>query len=360
MGFARRAVSRSVRRAVGPSVWNAAHPVRTAKRALIPAPVRKARRMVYIATNPVGAAENAVINSVFRSFDEISRLSSKSLSGSFQQETTGYYVGEREAVGIESDNLIEQLMRVERERFQDVSRPLIADPPQVLSKPFYDLEMKRRRGEFKFYQLSMKRVISQESWVVAENQAKAQFELDLKYRDSEQAKADHWWKLLNDGDEKTLTEALKLAFSDNQAPVIVDSAIGGKATFYLLLPDINILPEKRMNITPTGRVSSKKWTTAEKNEVYGDLLGAHLIATLREAWAVAPSLQEIRIIGVDQESGSEDKALFDVTALREDGRWGDDNWGAVILEIAKYGLKYKGKSKEIVHWSQKEIPVRIS
>jgi hypothetical protein len=315
--------------------------------------------MVYIATNPVGAAENAVINSVFRNFDEISRSRSNSYSGSYQQETTGYYVGEREAIGIESDNLIEELMRVERERFQNVSRPVIADPLQVPSKPFYDLEMKRRRSEFKIYQLAIKKKISQDSWIVAEKQAKAKYELDLRTRDSEQVKADHWWNLLSQGDEKVLTEALKLAFSDNQAPVIIDRAKGSEAEFQLLLPDINVLPEKRMNITPTGRISSKKWTVAEKNEVYGQLLGAHLIATLREAWAVAPSLKQIRIIGIDQEEASADKALFDISVQREDGRWEDDSWGEAILEMSKFGLKYKGKSREIIHWTQNEISINL-
>lgn len=360
MGIARRMVRRSVRRAVGPAVWKATHPISTAKRALIPAPVRKARRMVYMATNPVGAAQNALVNSVFRSFDEYNRVKARSYSSRSTSQGVGYYVGEREAVGIESHNLIQELLKVERERFQDISRPIISPPEPVSSHPYFAAEMKNRRGEYKFYQFAQKKIIIQESWKVADAQAKARFSELEKERDVEQAKVDAWWALLNEGECQVLTDALKLAFSDNQAQVIIQKAQGKEAYLVLVLPDIEVLPEKRMNITPTGRVSSKKWTIAEKNEVYGQLLGAHLIATLREAWAVAPSLMRIRIVGIDQHKAVGEGTLFDVTVLREDGRWDDDSWGEAILVMARFGLKYKGKSKEIVPWSAKELPIDFS
>jgi hypothetical protein len=316
--------------------------------------------MVYMATNPVGAAQNALVNSVFRSFDEYNRVKARSYSAQSTSQGAGYYVGEREAVGIESHNLIQELMKVERERFQEISRPIIAPQEPVSSKPFYAAEMTRRRGEYKFYQFAQKKIVSQESWKVADAQANARFlELD-KERDFEQAKADAWWALLNEGESQVLADALKLAFSDNQAPVIIQRAQGPEAYLVLVLPDIEVLPEKRMNITPTGRVSSKKWTIAEKNEVYGQLLGAHLIATIREAWAVAPSLKQIRIVGIDQHKAVGEGTLFDVTVQREDGRWDDDNWGEAILVMEKFGLKYKGKSKEIVAWSAKDLPIDFS
>lgn len=359
MGIVRRVARRSVRRAVGPSVWKATHPVSTARRAMTPAPVRKARRMVYVATNPIGAAQNAMVNSVFRSFDDYNRSKASSYSQSYSQTTAGYYVGEREAAGIESENMIEELMKVERDRFAEVTRPIISDPDPVSSKPFYEAEMKRRKKEYKFYQFALKKEISEQAWKFATEQAEAAQQELFKLRDSEQAKADAWWKMLCDGDQQTLTDALKLAFSDNQAPVVIHKAKGSEATFILYLPDINVLPEKRMNITPTGRLSSKKWTVAEKNQVYTQLLGAHLIATLREAWAVAPSLKTLRVVGVDQHRDTGEGTLFDISVQRHDGRWDDDGWGEIILAMAKVGLKLKGKSGEIIPWTAKEHPLDV-
>ena len=61
MGFARRVVRKTVRRATPRPVRRALHPARTARNALTPRPVRQVSRAVYTVRNPVGAAENKVI-----------------------------------------------------------------------------------------------------------------------------------------------------------------------------------------------------------------------------------------------------------------------------------------------------------
>lgn len=61
MGFARRVVRRSVRRATPRPVRKAMHPARTARNAVTPRPVKQASRAVYTARHPVGTAENNMI-----------------------------------------------------------------------------------------------------------------------------------------------------------------------------------------------------------------------------------------------------------------------------------------------------------
>lgn len=62
---------------------------------------------------------------------------------------------------------------------------------------------------------------------------------------------------------------------------------GGEAALTVWLPGIDVLPEKKAHVTPSGRLSTKAWTKTEQNEMYANLLGGHLLATIREAWAVA-------------------------------------------------------------------------
>ena len=64
MGFARRAVRKSVRRATPRPVRQAMHPARTARNAVTPRPVKQISRGAYTVRHPVGAAENKVIGSV--------------------------------------------------------------------------------------------------------------------------------------------------------------------------------------------------------------------------------------------------------------------------------------------------------
>jgi hypothetical protein len=61
MGFGRRLVRKSVRRATPRSVRKAMHPARTVRYAVAPRPVRQASRAAYTVRHPVGAAENKAI-----------------------------------------------------------------------------------------------------------------------------------------------------------------------------------------------------------------------------------------------------------------------------------------------------------
>jgi hypothetical protein len=61
MGFARRVVRKSVRRATPRPVRRAMHPARTARNAATPRPVKQVSRGAYTVGHPVGATENAVI-----------------------------------------------------------------------------------------------------------------------------------------------------------------------------------------------------------------------------------------------------------------------------------------------------------
>jgi DNA segregation ATPase FtsK/SpoIIIE, S-DNA-T family len=64
MGLGRRLVRKTVRKAVPRRVGKAMHPVRSAKYAVTPRPVRQLSRAGYAVRNPVGAAENKIIGAV--------------------------------------------------------------------------------------------------------------------------------------------------------------------------------------------------------------------------------------------------------------------------------------------------------
>jgi hypothetical protein len=61
MGFARRVVRKSIRRATPRPVRQAMHPARTVRYAVTPRPVKQVSRAAYTVRHPVGAAENKVI-----------------------------------------------------------------------------------------------------------------------------------------------------------------------------------------------------------------------------------------------------------------------------------------------------------
>jgi hypothetical protein len=61
MGFARRVVRKSVRRATPRPVRQAMHPARAVKNAVTPRPVKQVSRATYTVRHPIGATENKLI-----------------------------------------------------------------------------------------------------------------------------------------------------------------------------------------------------------------------------------------------------------------------------------------------------------
>jgi hypothetical protein len=66
MGFARRVVRKSVRKATPRPVRQAMHPARTVRNAATPRPVKQVSRAAYTARHPVGAGENKLIGAILR------------------------------------------------------------------------------------------------------------------------------------------------------------------------------------------------------------------------------------------------------------------------------------------------------
>jgi hypothetical protein len=358
MGFARRLVRKSVRKATPRSVRRAMHPVRTVKHSVTPRPVKQMSRAMYTVTNPLGAAENKVIGAALsgsgkRSAGRQRAVPRTAQATATQSATAG---GVRAAEAAQSADRLAQLMAVQRERFADVQRPVIPAPAAVDAGQFIEAEWARRKAEAPWWQRAKRRQLRAEVEQYARSLAADAHSRAQREHQEQQAAADAWWNALHRGEPAVVTAALKAAFSDNLAPVVVVGTTPSAAALTVLLPGMQVLPEKMAHTTPTGKLSSKAWPKTQLNEVYADLLGAHLLATIREAWAVAPSLANLRIIGVRRATEARLEALFDVEVSRADGHWHDDTWGTVVLSAREQqGLNRFGQSAEVRPWPHEKL-----
>lgn len=355
MGFGRRLMRKTVRRATPRSVRRAMHPVRTAKRAVTPRPVRQVSRAVYTITNPLGAAEDKLIGAALGS-GRRRRTSGRSRTTARRtrpNQTTGTTVtgaGVRAAEGAASHRQLAELMAVQRERFAPAQRLVVADPPSVDAIPLETQEWKRLKRGVHVWQRGERKRLRHAAAVHGQREAADLYSQACAQQRAQQVEADTWWQSLLNGQPDVLRAALETAFADNPAAVTVTWADGQEAAVTLLLPGLDVLPEKKTHVTPTGRLSAKAWTKTELNDVYAELLGAHLLATVRETWAVAPSLRRIRITGVRHHDASDD-LLFDVTVIHDTGWWDDDAAGSAVLQNADRGLNRAGRAREIRAWA---------
>jgi hypothetical protein len=355
MGIGRRIARKAVRKTVGRSVWRATHPVGTMRSAMTPRLLRKASRAIYTVTNPLGAAQNYALNKAFYPNGGRASITGQRPTGNNHGYRSASGGGVRAEEAAASHSYTSELMAVQREKFQKVTRPIIPPPAPVDAKPWILAETRRRHGEAKLFEFKKRKIIEAEVLGYAMGQAEIAFQNLEREHVLAQSKADAWWQDLINGKKDVLEAALEAAFADNPARAVVISAEKDEAHIAIYVPGIDVFPEKRANITPQGRLSSKVWTKGELNEAYAELIGAHMLALCRETWAVCPSIEKARVTGIIEDHTLADGLLFDIDCARDMGDWSHDDWGYRVLEEANWGLNRVNKSLEIRPWPPERV-----
>lgn len=175
------------------------------------------------------------------------------------------------------------------------------------------------------------------------------YRASLLQHSEDQRAADVWWQALTAGQVDVVAGALSAALADNLAPVSVRQLSPNAVSLSITLPSEDVLPARQPQVTPGGKWTTKAWTQTARNEAYADLLGAHLVATIRELWAVAPALTRATVVGVRATSGSWD-TLFDVTVTRDGINWTDDQAGTRVLDNSRTGLRRAGRTGAFTPW----------
>lgn len=348
MGFARRVVRKSVRKATPRSVRKVMNPVGTLKSAVTPRPVKQLSRAVYTVTNPLGAAENALTGAALhpgRSSTSRSRSTSGPRStGGRPAQASGTGIRAQEAAAVHDDLM--QLFAAGRQRFTPTRRPVMARPERIDIASHVQAEWARRKREVGFSKRTARKELHSTIDAQVGVWAESQYGDACARADAAQEQADAWWARMESGEPATLAAALNSAFADNPAPATALHARGPHSVVAVLLPGMEVLPATKAHVTPTGKLSSKAWTKTELNDIYADLLAAHLLATAREAFAVGPTLQSCRVIGTRHAGGPTPELLFDVNVSRQDAA--DEVAAYRLLQSANAGLVRQGRTAEVV------------
>jgi hypothetical protein len=112
-----------------------------------------------------------------------------------------------------------------------------------------------------------------------------------------------------------------------------------------------LIPEREVTTTPTGKLTHKRRTKNAINALYAEILASHVVATAREAFAVAPGLHTVRILAIrgDRLGGGLQliplyAGEFSRASVQQEG-WKSTN---VLAFIESHGnLRYKGQAQEV-------------
>ncbi len=170
-----------------------------------------------------------------------------------------------------------------------------------------------------------------------------------------QAALDAAWQALMTNEPEAVLHAIEAAFADNEVPAAAVDVQGVRVTLLMMAPDVALVPERKPALTPTGKPTLKKRTKAEFNDLYVSAMASYVLATVKEALAVAPGLQEANIIVLRREpsAGLGDDRLIALFAgrfprtLLEGARWDAIDLARVLDEVPDALLNRRGRTGEL-------------
>jgi hypothetical protein len=181
-------------------------------------------------------------------------------------------------------------------------------------------------------------------------------------RAAEQRELDEAWERLQANQPEATLPALNRAFEDNEAPASAIRCDAGRTTVVLRFaaPE-SIVPDHKPARTPTGKRTLKKRTKTEINALYVEALGSNVLATVKEAFAVAPGTESVQLLVVRREPdegeagrllpiyfGLFDRGKFESPAPAAPGR--------SLVPVPGSMLNLKGKTEQVAPLDLEEHP----
>lgn len=174
-------------------------------------------------------------------------------------------------------------------------------------------------------------------------------------RKAEQARVDKEWERLCRNEPDVTIAALERAFADNQAPAAPIDCDGERTTVVMEFQSPEaIVPEWKPARTPTGKPTLKKRTKTEINRLYLEALGSNVLATVKEAFAVAPGTQVVQLLvirhEVDGKHAGELAAIYlsEFDRAHYEGLSGSRDPAETLTRSPEAVLKLKGRAGQVV------------
>ena len=173
-------------------------------------------------------------------------------------------------------------------------------------------------------------------------------------RASEQAELDKEWEKLRANDPETTIATLEQAFADNESPAAPLNCEGARTTVVMQFPQPQtVVPERKPALTPGGKRTLKKRTKTEANSLYLEALGSNVLATVKEAFAVAPGTDVVQMLvirrEVDKKHAGELVAIYvgEFDQTHYGGATGPRQPDKALRLASESMLNLKGKTEQV-------------
>jgi hypothetical protein len=191
---------------------------------------------------------------------------------------------------------LQQMLAVHRQEFP-AARPPVAPPPPPVDERAIRRRCRRRELQgIPFFRLGERRAARRRAREAAAREIAEERARLERERAELQRELDEHWRLLLANDPATVLEALEAAFADNEAPAAAIDCADGRATVVALVEGEERVPERVPGRTPSGRPTLRRLTKTERNAFYRAWVFSNVLATVKEAFAVAPGLTAVTAV----------------------------------------------------------------
>lgn len=256
------------------------------------------------------------------------------------------------------------LVTLHHEEFAVATRPVVPQPASPDVDALIEVRKQQALQGVSFFDRDARRQASQWAQDTGRRDAEQQWQQSLAlHAEQQQALTEHWNQLIAH-DADVVHDVLEEAFEDNQSPAAcldvgkdLSSAAGIRfATVLVLFGPVYQIPERQPALTATGQPTLRKRTKTERNDFYVKALGATVLATVKEGFAVAPSVNEFRVVVLrkDPQASSPETYVEWIYAARFPRQWTMSlpwqsvDTGEVLLQVPDAQLRRHGAAGNVV------------
>lgn len=207
--------------------------------------------------------------------------------------------------------IIQQILNVHHEEFQDFTRPIVQAPAVPSVEQLLPSITEQHLQGISVFARKERKAAKQ----AAQAQAQAHHEdlarQAIQQQAAMQAEWDRFYQALTANHPDSVMGWVNSCFEDNEAPASVVDVQGNAMTVLLTAPAIDVIPERKPGTTSAGNLSIRKMTKTDRATLHSELICGHTLLTIKEAFAMAPGITTIRVVTF----GTEGKDAYGQTRL---------------------------------------------
>lgn len=197
-----------------------------------------------------------------------------------------------------------------KEHFPLAQRAIAREPEAIDTRAVHRRTRAHELNEIGLFRFSERKAAKKRALAIAEKEIEEEKSEREASRERSQRELNEGWDRLNANHPEAVIDALERAFEDNQAPAAPINCEGSRASVVILFPPQDFLPEKKPELTPAGKPTLKRRSKTEASDLYSRAVASTVLATVKEAFAVAPGLEQISIVVARKDARAENPEDF--------------------------------------------------